>query len=205
MYIELIDLLRCPRPHEESWLVAAFNRMDGRFVIEGRLGCPICSSSYPISDGIADFGSEAPTPQDTDSDAATEEMTLRVAGMLGLTRAGAAVVLSRMPAEIGAAVAGLTAVKVVSVNPTSQGAEAENIAAVRSHDRLPLASGSIDAMMLAEPVTTAEIVEALRVLKTGGRLVAPAGTALAGNLRELARDDFYVVAEFTGPLVTLSR
>jgi len=207
LYIELIDLLRCPRPHEESWLVAAFNRMEGRFVIEGKLGCPICSSSYPINIGTAEFRSDTsatvafdPRPGD-----ATDEMALRVAGMLGLTRAGAAVAISRMSAEIAAAVAELASVRVISVNQTSPGDETENVASVRADERLPLASGSIDAMMLAEPVSARDVAEALRVLRTGARLVAPAGTALAGNLRELARDDRYVVAEFTGPLVSLSR
>ena len=93
--------------------------MDGRFVIEGKLGCPICSSSFPIRNGIADFGSNGPIPLDSDPEPATEEMTLRVAGMLGLTRAGAAVVLSRLPAEIASAVAALTSVKAISVNPIS--------------------------------------------------------------------------------------
>ena len=32
----MIDLLRCPREHEETWLVAAFNRMEGRFIVEGK-------------------------------------------------------------------------------------------------------------------------------------------------------------------------
>ncbi|MEO6591445.1 MAG: hypothetical protein ABIO52_03925 [Gemmatimonadaceae bacterium] len=190
--------------------MAAFNRMDGRFVIDGKLGCPICSASYPISDGTVDFRSDAPAASQPGKSrpldvlaAAPEEMTLRVAGMLGLTRAGAAVVLSRMPAEIAGAVAELAGVRVVSVNRTGDGDERENIASVRADERLPFGSGSIDAMMITGDVSPGDIGEGLRVLKTGGRLVAPAGTPLAGNLRELARDDRFIVAEFTGPLVTL--
>ncbi len=207
MYIELIDLLRCPRPHEESWLVAAFNQMEGRFVIEGKLGCPICSASFPINGGIADFRADtsgvATIPDALDS--LTEEATFRAAGMLGLTRTGAAVVLSRMPSEIGPSIAELTGVRVICVNQTGDPYEAENVASISVDERLPLASGSIDAMMLADPVSGGDTAEALRVLRTGGRLVAPASTALAGNLRELARDERYIVAEFTGPLVSLSR
>ncbi|MEP6507039.1 MAG: hypothetical protein ABJC63_02350 [Gemmatimonadales bacterium] len=206
MYIELIDLLRCPRPHEESWLVAAFNKMDGRFVIDGKLGCPICSASYPIQGGTADFRDDTSCSTMGDApDAATEEMTLRIAGMLGLTRAGATVVLSRMPSELANSVAELTGVRVICISSVGDSREAENVASVRVDEKLPLASGSIDAMMLAEPVSDRELREALRVLKTGGRLVAPAASALVGNLRELARDDRYIVAEFTGPLVGLTR
>lgn len=207
MYIELIDLLRCPRLHEETWLVAAFSQMEGRFVIEGKLGCPICSASFPIKRGTADFRDDASdlSANDDEMDAASEEVSLRVAGMLGLTRAGAAVVLSRMPSAIAVSVAELSGVRVICVNPTTVGGEAENVAAVRVDQQLPLASGSIDAMMLVEPLSVQAMAEALRVLKTGGRLVAPAATALGGNLRELARDERYIVAEFTGPLVGLSR
>ena len=61
MHIELIDLLRCPREHEETWLVAAFTRIQDRVVSEGRLGCPVCSAAYPIESGIANFVSPSGT------------------------------------------------------------------------------------------------------------------------------------------------
>ena len=206
MYIELIDLLRCPKPHDESWLVAAFNRMDGRFVIEGKLGCPVCSSSYPISCGVADFRSEPLSSSvESTSEVISDDLPMRVAGMLGLTRAGAAVVLCGMPAAVAGAIAELANVRVVSANPTLVSKEAENVAAVHSEERLPFAAGSIDALMLSDDARGVDMTEAVRVLKTGGRLVAPANATLAGNLRELARDDRYIVAEFTGPLVGLSR
>lgn len=187
--------------------MAAFNRMEGRFVIEGKLGCPVCTASFPINGGIADFRDDPSCPDSAGdrSDLATEEETLRVAGMLGLTRAGAAVVLSRVPSELANSVAELTGVRVICVNPAGEGGEAENVASVRIDEKLPFATGSIDAMMMAEPVSANDTAEALRVLRTGGRLVAPASTALAGNLRELARDERHIVAEFTGPLVSLSR
>ena len=210
MYIELIDLLRCPELHEESWLVAAFNRMDGRFIIDGKLGCPVCSAAYPISEGVADFRAEAsglvrdaglePSGAD-DSDEAT-----RAAAMLGLIRPGSVAVLSGMRAAIAGQVAAMASARVVAVNPAAfPGEEKENVAVVLSNGRLPLASGSVDGMMLGEDASGDTVREAVRVLKTGGRLVVSAGIALGGNLRELARDDRFVVAESTGPLLGLSR
>jgi len=207
LYIELIDLLRCPRLHEESWLVAAFNRMDGRFVIDGKLGCPVCSASYPISNGTADFSSESSvaTGEDPDPDLVTQELAMRVAGMLGLTRSGAVAVLSRMSPLVPVAVAELASVRVIALNATGNVEEAENTAAVRADHRLPFASASIDAMMIGTIASPDDVAEAVRVLKTGGRLVLPAAASLSGNLRELARDDRFIVAESTGPLVSLSR
>ena len=63
MFIELVDALRCPRPHEESWLVLAASRLEARHVLEGTLGCPVCHAQYPIRDGIVDLrpgGDERP-------------------------------------------------------------------------------------------------------------------------------------------------
>lgn len=210
MYIELIDLLRCPNLHEESWLVAAFNRMDGRFIIDGRLGCPVCSAGYPILDGVADFRpapsavSAGASPRAVQADERDEAM--RVAAMLGLIRAGSVAVLSGMPADIAGIVAELASARVVALDPTAtQREEKENVAVVLSGDRLPLASGSVDGVMLGTTASSDEVREAVRILKTGGRLVVSADTPLGGNLRQLARDDRYVVAESTGPLVGLSR
>ncbi|MEO8575536.1 MAG: hypothetical protein ABI556_02495, partial [Gemmatimonadales bacterium] len=88
MYIELIDLLRCPREHADSWLVAAFNKMDGRFVVEGKLGCPVCSATYGIREGIADLSED---PYEVTHGCGRlgdpeEEAAVRAAALLGLTK-----------------------------------------------------------------------------------------------------------------------
>lgn len=209
MYIELIDLLRCPREHEESWLVAAFNRMEDRFVIEGRLGCPVCSATYAISNGVADlrdtaaehFGSSGPVTASRDDD---DDETVRIAAMLGLTRPGMVAVIEGADPNLARIVSTMTGAKVVAVNPPGTAlVEAENVASVLAGRRLPFGSASIDGLLVNNGGTGHK--EILRVLKTGGRVVAPSSASLGGNLRELARDDHYVVAESTGPLLTLTR
>jgi uncharacterized protein YbaR (Trm112 family) len=210
VYIELIDLLRCPNDHDESWLVAAFNKMEGRFVIEGKLGCPVCNASYPITTGIADMRGDAlPDPETSDagrSSVEDEATALRIAAMLGLTRAGSIAVLVGVSPDIPGIVAEMTSTRVIGVNPTSAvHDEKENVALVYSGARLPFASASVDGIMLSSNASTGDVQEAVRVLATGGRLVAPATVELAGNLRELARDEHHIVAEFTGPLLSLSR
>lgn len=207
MYIELIDLLRCPRAHDESWLVAAFNKMDGRFIIEGKLGCPVCSASFPITNGVADLrdSHEAPNVTSRLSDEKDEDAALRVAAMLGLSRPGSVAVLSNMIGSIPGLIAEMASVRVVGNNSITSGPEQENVAMIRSSNQMPFASGSIDAVMLGAQASSREVEEAVRILKTGGRLVVTADSPLRGNLRELARDDRYIVAESTGPLLGLSR
>ena len=60
MFIELTDHLRCPADHEESYLVLLPDRMDGRSVREGRLGCPVCGRTYRLANGILDLGGDTP-------------------------------------------------------------------------------------------------------------------------------------------------
>src|SRR5688572_33340449 len=59
VFIELIDSLRCPVDHDESWLVASIVERSGRDIVAGTLGCPVCRAEYPIRDSIAVFGGGA--------------------------------------------------------------------------------------------------------------------------------------------------
>src|SRR5512134_1504766 len=91
MFIELVDSLRCLEPHDETWLVAAVTRMDGRHIAEGVLGCPICRREYPIRDGIGWFTArrDAVPARLTSVAASTDpDRTMRAGALLGLTEAG---------------------------------------------------------------------------------------------------------------------
>src|ERR1700738_4322089 len=84
MFIELVDALRCPTPHEESWRVASAARMEARHIVEGTLGCPVCRAAFPIHDGVVDFrrGSAGALPPATAPD---PEQAMRLAALLDLS------------------------------------------------------------------------------------------------------------------------
>src|SRR4051812_39445586 len=93
MFIELVDALRCPVPHEESWLVASATRMEFRHIVEGTLGCPVCRAEYPVTRGAVDFrrAPHQPLPPEVPPD---ETEATRLAALLDLTdRNGFAVLL----------------------------------------------------------------------------------------------------------------
>ncbi len=209
MYIELIDLLRCPRDHEESWLVAAFAKMDGRFVTEGRLGCHVCSASYSISQGVADLrsvrDSDADRRPNAEARVPAEEDGMRTAAMLNLGRPGLLIVLEGNEARLSHIISELTEARVIALNPNGQAGETERVAPVLAENRFPLASASVDGIALSTNAARELLADASRVLKPGGRLVVPAGSRIASSFRELARDESQLVAEMTGPLITLSR
>src|SRR5579859_3119998 len=56
MHIELTEMLRCPEPHAEAFLVLSTAEMNGRSVVSGVVGCPVCRREYGILNGIVDFG-----------------------------------------------------------------------------------------------------------------------------------------------------
>jgi hypothetical protein len=206
VHVDLIEMLRCPRPHEESWLVARFDRMSGRQVVQGTLGCPICRAEFPIVGGAVRFDAPdeaAATPADggaTDF-AASEGEALRLAALLGLAGGSGIAVLAGSWSREGRAVSELLPDEhVLLLNPyggdRSAAAAAQSISIVVAPGRLPVAAGSVRGIALdAEHAGAALVAESVRALRAGGRLVAPAGTALPDGVGELARDDAIWVAE----------
>lgn len=210
MHIEFIDLLRCPRPHEDSWLIAAFERMDGRLVVDGKLGCPVCYAEYPIRAGVADFRTDFADSGDTPPpwhETQSEDDAMRLAAMLGLSRPGMLVLLSGSAASLSHRLAALTSVRVLNLNPNTSGiGDSDMVGSIIIDTAVPIAPRSVDGIALdAAAASPALLDEAVRVLKPGGRLAAPASTMLPVSLRELARDDTNVVAESVGELVALGR
>ena len=204
MFIELIDLLRCPVEHEESWLVAAFTKMEGRFVLEGKLGCPVCLAGYPITGGIANLSeSDSMVPRHREETGDSDD-ALRYAAMLGLTRPGSLVAMEGDAALHAEALAALTECRVVAINPPGHRGEHERVGVVLSTEKIPLAQESVDGVVLSD-ATDSRIAAAARVTRPGGRIVAPSAARFDARFRELARDDRHVVAELVGQLVTLSR
>lgn len=211
MFIELIDLLRCPRDHEESWLVAAFEKMDGRFVVSGKLGCPVCAATYPIEDGTADLRDRATamprpsgaarSPQSTE--ALDSESSIRFAAMLGLTRPGMLIITTGDASALSHSLSELSRARIIALNPAAAVGEDEGVAAVLADERIPLAAASADGAVMGARHAI-PVAEFARVLKTGGRLVAAADLPLGPQFRELARDATNVVAEKLGELITLN-
>src|SRR5438128_417393 len=99
MFIELTDHLRCPADHEEQFLVLLPDRMEGRSVLSGELGCPVCGRVVRVEEGVADFGAGTPGTGDT---SLTGEA---VPALLGVTGPGGYVALVGSAARLGDAVA----------------------------------------------------------------------------------------------------
>lgn len=193
MFIELVDSLRCVAPHEDTWLVAAVDRMDGRHIVTGKLGCPVCRREYPIRDGVGWFTSVSPagaakglTPAPATSD---EDRLTRAAALLGLTEPGGIIALGGHWTETADGIAALGAAHVLVLNTAPSDASAQEVSALVVDDKLPFADASLRAVALAGELATGPLLaSAADRLRSRGRLVASVDVDVPSGIVELARD-----------------
>ncbi len=202
--------------------MAAFYRMNGRVVVEGKLGCHVCGAEYPIRDGIAFFREQvAAAPLDSASERAaaapldsgssensgeTPGPAMRIAAFLDLARPGALALLTGDWANASDAVAALTSARIIALNAALRTSDEESVLQIDSNPPLPLANHSLDGIALDPAFSTGEMLEeAWRLLRPRGRLLAASSLELSGQFSELARDADYVVAEYVGDLVSIRR
>jgi len=224
MHIELVDSLRCPVPHEDTWLVASVTRFDGRDIVEGVLGCPSCRRHYEVRRGEVDFsggeGSDAAPVRQTQSAAAaesetdrgvrltgagaapsapTDEDVLRARALLALDEPGGIVLLGGSLARFAQRLADEVQVATIVLNaPEWLWREGGVPSAIRSRNAIPVAGGVLRAVWFDDDTATPELLAgAARALRPGGRLMAPATAQLPAGAGRLAGDAEQWVAEAT--------
>jgi uncharacterized protein YbaR (Trm112 family) len=190
MFVELIEHLRCPRPHAESPLVASSSRSDERHIIEGVLGCPVCNAEFPITGGVARFGE----PRRARSTPADAETAMRLAAFLELTDPRGFALLCGAWAAHTDAVALLAETPLVLVNPPT-GASVESAAGILFTDGIvPFASGAARAAAVDAAV---DADSAVAVVRAGGRVLGPSELDVPAGVTEIVRDERMWVAEKT--------
>jgi len=194
VFIELTEILRCPRDHPESYLVAAPIAMDGRRIVRGVIGCPECKAEFPIVDGVAYFA-ERPKAARPPAPAPTYDVAA-LAAFLNLGGPGGYAVLVGTAARFGAELArAVQGVHFVAVNPppgVSGGPQLSVLVAAA----LPIKSSAVRAVALgADHANAAWISEAGRILLPGLRLAIEDERARAEGISELARGAGLFVGE----------
>lgn len=193
MFIELIDTLRCPLPHEhsaDSWLVAAAAETVDRHIVRGTLGCPVCHAEFDIRHGDVWFGAEEPVtafviPSDDD--------VTRLAALLAVDDRGGLYLLDGAWGAMAAAVSGYSRAAHFMLLSPPLGCEAEGTLR-GAGDVVPLAAGAVRGIALdRQSAVLAE--SATRALAANGRLIAPAATPVPSSITVLARDEQHWVGE----------
>ena len=203
----MLDLLRCVKPHDDTWLVASFTTVSNRFVQAGKLGCPSCGASYLIEDGIADFslGEVLPACEAERASAShrREELATRAGAYLDATQAGATILLGGVWAYAAQELTELTGVRVLALNAPSAVRESETVSLLRVASEIPVAPGSAYGIALDAWFPKAILASALKAVRPGGRIVGPASFEALPELTVLAHDDRYWVGEKPQEIVAL--
>ena len=198
MQRDLLDALRCPGTHEESWLVAMVLEASGSSLLVAELACPVCGAEFRIVNGIAHFAGATPAaPPAWPSEPYTPAMALRLAALLGVAESQLPVALVGRYTAASSALASLVSAPQLLINgsPVIPG---PGVSCIVVADRLPLGVESLAAIAVDATHATATFLDsATRALRLGGRLVAPADAPVPAGMRELARDTTEWVAETT--------
>jgi len=192
VFLPLIDRLRCLNAHEETWLVASIDRAEERDVLEGMLGCPVCSAEYAIREGVVWFGdvpvAEGETPSPPEA--------LRLAAALDLTDAGMTAILHGSWGAHASILRGLSPAQMLLVNPPMGVTSGDGISIVRA-PVAPVAAAWAHAAALDS--ADGAMAESIRVaLRGGGRLMARADVPVPPGFSELALDADVWVAQLVG-------
>jgi uncharacterized protein YbaR (Trm112 family) len=202
VFVELIDQLRCPRPHEESWLVASATHTEGRDIMQGVLGCPVCLAEYPIVEGIVRFGEP---PAQPDPPAPDETEAMRLAALLDLGESHGYALIDGSLAVHAALVHRLTGVQLMLVNPPPTVAVGAGISGLTTAGDIPLARASARAAAVAPGATPAHLSSALSAVRPGGRLLGPVSLQVPAGAAEIARDERAWIAHLIPRPLTLER
>jgi uncharacterized protein YbaR (Trm112 family) len=182
VFIELTDHLRCPTDHEEGFLVLLPDRIEGRSVLAGQLGCPICGRTFQLRDGVFDTG-DAPDRRD---DLGTALDAGAVTALTGLAGPGGYLTLVGPVASHWKDIAELNpGVALVAVNPGGEVTDAPGISVLRGA-RIALKSRSMRGVVLGRPYADDPywVAEAARVVLPGLRIVGE-GTDPPGDVIDL--------------------
>jgi len=200
VFIELTEALRCPRAHEESYVVCIPLAMDGRSVTRGVLGCPVCQAEFLVTDGIADFAGPAPrspVPPSPPSPRPAELTAEAVQAFIDLRGPGGYVLLVGSAGRVGPELAAaLGRVHVVGVNPPPGIAPVDGFSILRSPDGLPIKRNSMRAVVVGHDAAHGEwLAAALGAVLPGLRAVIEDETVRPAGFAELARGAGVVVGE----------
>jgi uncharacterized protein YbaR (Trm112 family) len=210
VHAELIDVLRCPRPHAESWLVAMATRTEDRDLIEGTLGCPVCRAEYPITGGVVHFAEPVPpTAVPRNQPRSGEEWAMRLAALLDLTDARATALLLGAWGALAPMMQPIVPSRLLLLDPPAGVELGSGVFAMEAGAAVPLAAGSVHAAAIdATHGSQAQVALVVHALKAGGRIVAPLAVPVPAGISEIARDDeLWVGAKEASPspVVALGR
>jgi uncharacterized protein YbaR (Trm112 family) len=195
MFIELADHLRCPADHDEAFLVLLPDAMDGRSVVAGQLGCPVCGRTFRVERGELNVdGAVEPAAATAEAPGAPAASALGAPAMIalaGINGPGGYIVLVGAPAAAWREVVALIpGVGIVAVNPGAEVVDAPGVSVLRG-GMLPLKAHSMRGVVLGPGYggDAHWVGEAARVTLPGLRIVGEGPAPSADTIDLMASAD----------------
>lgn len=228
MHILLTDRMSCPRCGPDFGLILLAHEVRDRRILHGDFGCANCRDSFTVENGFGDLRPPPRTPLTPDEPSleATQddrggpsdpsgEAALRGAALMGVTEGPGPLLMAGPVTELAEGVANLVeGLEVVALAPALRFEEERpGVSRMVSGPLLPFFSATFKAVYLSGDPQGQFILEAIRVLAPGGRLVLDGPSARFGDqmadvgLQVVLREEDVLVGLRTGgprpPLVTL--
>ena len=197
MRVETLEILRCPAPHEPSALVTVAYDRHGDRIIEGMLGCSVCGAEYALHEGIALLSQNASLYGASQRSTHDVIDAMHLAALLALTETGARVALCGIYATVADDIEQIADAHCLAINAGAieiAPATADRVQVDRHRAMMPFASASLRGLVVDDE-HVALLHDAARVVRVGGRVVAPGSASMPPDCRELARDERVWVAE----------
>jgi hypothetical protein len=185
MQLEIAERMRCPRAHEATPLIMVAQRTVERELLTGVAGCMSCHLEASVRDGDV-FFPDAPNSAVV-SESATPEALDRLVALLGLAEPRGAILLTGRYAALAAAVAAQVDVHVVVLNAESVRGAGVSVVHL-SEPVVPFSDNTFRAAALDEDTSMPVLLDTVRALQVGGRLLAALPLERPFGIRELARD-----------------
>ncbi len=200
MFIELTEILKCPRDHAESYVICGPVTMEGRDVVRGGIVCPSCRAEFPIVDRVAFFGPPDEPVRGAVATAPSAPSALTaeaVLAFLDLQGDGGYVVTVGAAGRLGPALgAALPKVGLVGVNPPAGAAPSDAFSVIVSPRALPIRARSVRALVLGADVATGSWLESsVAALLPGLRIVIEDESASPAGITRLAAGGGVFVGE----------
>jgi hypothetical protein len=193
----LAERLICPEEHVPTPLVVRADVVNAGRLARGLLGCAACGREWPVTEGVARFGSRAADAGTLNqpSNAAT------IAALLGLTEPGAVVIFDGANEELIAALAAEFGARVVALDAATPSAAS---VVLEGAARMPLAANiAAGAVLLRSTRDDAFADSVVRAIAPRGRVIGRDDRPVMRGLRELARGDGLRVAERVAEVSTV--
>jgi len=200
VHIELTEMLRCPEPHGEAFLVLSTGEMRGRMVRSGILGCPICRHEFPIVKGIVDFAGSVAAPQAPLPASRSPHLVDSEAlqALLDLSGPGGYVVLVGAAARHAVGLAGLMGgIHFIGINAPGDVEELPALSLLVCQGVIPLRQTIARGVVVGSDRLGSDwLAEARRVVLPGRRVVIEGeDVALPAGLTRLAAGEGLFVGE----------